>query len=59
MPRSMTSNPGAFHHHPDEVLADVVDIALDRADDQLALLRRAGGGKQRPQDRHARLHRIG
>jgi hypothetical protein len=26
----------AFHHHADEVLADVVDVALDGADHHLA-----------------------
>ena len=50
---------GAFHHHADEVLADVVDVALDGADDHLALLGRAGGGEQRAQDEHAGLHRVG
>ncbi len=25
----------AFHHHGDKVLADVVDVAFDRADDHL------------------------
>jgi hypothetical protein len=51
--------PGAFHHHRDEVLADVVDVALDRADDHLALLGRAGLGQQRLQHRHPGLHRVG
>jgi hypothetical protein len=50
---------GAFHHHADEVLADVVDVALDGADHHLALLGRAGGGEQRTQDEHAGLHGIG
>ena len=50
--------PGAFEHHRDEVLADVVDVALDRADDDLADRLRAGLGEQRPQDRHAGLHRV-
>ncbi|MNL42088.1 hypothetical protein D3C87_1645260 [compost metagenome] len=36
-----------------------MDVALDGADDHLAQLRRAGFGQKRPQDRHARLHRIG
>jgi hypothetical protein len=49
---------GALHHHADQVLADVVDVALDRADHQLALLGRAGGGEQGAQDRHPGLHRI-
>ncbi len=51
--------PGAFHHHRDEVLADVVDVALDGADHHLADLRRAGFGKQRPEDEHAGLHGVG
>ena len=50
---------GALHHHRDKVLADVVDVALDRADHHLADLGRAGLGQQRPQDRHAALHRVG
>ena len=50
---------GAFQHHRDQVLADVVDVALDRADHHLADLGRAGLGQQRAQDRHAALHRVG
>ena len=50
---------GPLHHHADEVLADVVDVALDGADHHPADLGRAGGGQQRAQDRHAALHRIG
>ncbi len=50
---------GAFHHHADEVLADVVDVALHGADDHLADLRSAGLGQQRAQDEHARLHGVG
>ncbi len=38
---------------PTRFLADFVDVALDRADDHLADLRRAGLGQQRPQDEHA------
>ena len=48
-----------FHHHADQVLADIVNVALDCADDHLALFWGAGGGKQRAQDEHAGLHRIG
>ena len=51
--------PGAFHHHADEVLADVVDVALDRADHHLADLGGAGLGQERPQDDHPGLHGIG
>ena len=47
-----------LQHHRDEVLADVVDVALDGADDDLADPRRAGLGEQRPQDRHPGLHRV-
>ena len=50
---------GAFHHHADEVLADVVDVALDGADHHLAQARRAGGDEQRAEDEHAGLHGIG
>ncbi len=50
---------GPFHHHPGQVLADVVDVALDRTDDHGADLFRARLGQQRPQDGHARLHRLG
>ena len=50
---------GALHHHRDQVLADVVDVALDRADHHLADRRRPGLGEQRAQDRHAALHRVG
>jgi hypothetical protein len=59
MPRSTTSKPAPFHHHRHEVLADVVDVALDGADHHLADARRAGFGQQRLQDRHAALHRVG
>ena len=50
---------GAFEHHPHQVLADVVDVALDGADDHLADRGRAGLGEQRAQDRHPALHRVG
>ena len=59
MPRSNDLEAGALEHHPDEVLADVVDVALDRADDDLADRLGAGLGEERPQDRHAGLHRVG
>ena len=32
-----------FHHHPDQVLANVMDVALDGADDHLADRLRAAG----------------
>ena len=49
---------GALEHHPDEVLADVVDVALDRPDDDLADRLGAGLGEQRAKDLHAGLHRV-
>ena len=49
----------ALHHHGNEVLADIVDIALDRADHHLALLGCAGFSQERAQDGHPRLHRVG
>ena len=52
---------GALEHHPDEVLADVVDVALDGPDDDLAdrLARRsrrgaAAGSPCRPSSRSRR-----
>ena len=51
--------PGSLHHHRHQVLADVVDIALHRPDDERADLRRAGLYQQRAQDLHAGLHRLG
>src|SRR3546814_18471502 len=50
---------GAFHHHRDEVLADVVDVALHGADHHGAELRRPGLRQQRAQDVHAALHGVG
>ena len=50
---------GAFHHHADQVLADVVDVALDGADHHGALLGRAGFSQQRTQDNHTALHGVG
>ncbi len=50
---------GALEHHPDEVLADVVDIALDGPDDDLPDRLGAGLGEERPKDLHAGLHRVG
>src|SRR5690554_896473 len=49
----------ALHHHGDQVLADIVDVALDGADHHRADLRRAGFDKQRAQHRHTGLHRLG
>ena len=48
----------ALEHHADQVLADVVDVALDGADHDLADRLDAGIGEERPQDRHPALHRI-
>src|SRR5262245_42003765 len=50
--------PGTLEHHPDEVLADVVDVALDGPDHDLADGLRAGLGEQRPENLHAGLHRV-
>jgi hypothetical protein len=58
MPRSITE-AGAFHHHRDQVLADVVDVALDGADHHLADGFDARFGEERPQDFHPAFHRIG
>ena len=48
----------ALEHHPDEVLADVVDVALDGADHDLADRLGPGLGQERSQDRHPRFHRV-
>ena len=50
---------GALEHHAHQVLADVVDVALDGADHDLADRFGAGLGEQRSQNGHAGLHRIG
>ena len=50
--------PGAFHHHADKVLADVVDVAFDGADHHLADRAGAGFGQKRLAGCHAALHRI-
>src|SRR6202166_4942450 len=49
---------GALKHHRHQVLADIVDVALDGADDDLANRLDAGLGQQGPQDLHATLHRV-
>ena len=49
----------AFHHHADEVFADVVNVALNGTDHHLADLRRAGLGEQRTKQNHARFHCVG
>ena len=54
----MTSKPGALEHHRHEILADVVDVALDGADHDLADRLDAGFGEQRAQDCHPALHGI-
>ena len=58
-PRFDDLEAGALHHHRHEVLADVVDVALDGADHHLADSGRPGLGQQRAQDRHAALHGVG
>jgi hypothetical protein len=51
--------PGAFEHHRDEVLPDVVDVALDGADHDLAHPVGARLREERPEHLHPRLHGIG
>ena len=58
MPEVDDLEAGALEHHPDEVLADVVDVALDGPDHDLADGLRAGLGEQRAEDLHAGLHRV-
>ena len=50
---------GALEHDVDEVLADVVDVALDGAHHVRADRLRAGLGQQRAQDVERTLHRPG
>ena len=49
----------AFQHHPHQILADVVDIALDGQDQVGADGLGALGRQQRAQDLQAGLHRLG
>ena len=49
---------GTLEHHPDQVLADVVDVALDGADYHLADRLCTGLGEQRTEDGHAGLHGV-
>ena len=49
---------GAFHHHADEVLADVVNVAFDGADDHLANRLGACFRQYRLQYCHAGFHCI-
>ena len=58
MPRSYHLEARALEHHRDEVLADVVDVALDGADHDLADALGSRLGQQRSEDRHARLHGV-
>jgi hypothetical protein len=51
--------PGALHHHGDEVLADVVQVALDGAEDKGALRLGPALGEVRLQDRHPGAHGPG
>ena len=55
----MTSKPAPSIIMPTEVLADVVDVALDGADHHFADTRRAGFGQQWLENGHAALHRVG
>ena len=58
MPMVHDLEAGALHHHADQVLADVVDVTLDGADDHLAHRLGACLRQQRPQDSHAALHGV-
>ena len=49
---------GAFKHHRNKVFANVMDITLDRANHHCTNSWCACFSKQRPQNTHARLHRI-
>ena len=49
----------ALHHHADQVLADVVKVALDRAHDGGLVRHVAGTDEERLEDRHGRLHGAG
>ena len=51
--------PGAFHHHRHQVLADVVDVALNRPDDNSPDRLGAGLRQQGPQHCHTGLHGVG
>jgi hypothetical protein len=46
----------AFHHHLDEVLADIVKIAFDRADDDAASRLYSGGDEVGLEGHQARVH---
>src|SRR5579863_1476846 len=50
---------GTLEHHRHQVLADVVDVALDGADHDLADGGHASFSQQRPQDFHPALHGVG
>src|SRR6202030_2104793 len=48
----------ALEHHRDQVLADVVNVPLDRPDDDLADRLDTGFRQQGAQDFHATLHGV-
>src|SRR5213075_546785 len=48
----------ALEHHRHQILADVVNVALDGADHDLADGRYTGLGQQRTQDLHTTLHGV-
>ena len=50
---------GAFEHHPDQVLADVVDVALHGSYYHLAYGLSTGLGQQWSEDGHASFHGVG
>ena len=47
-----------LHHHPDQVFADIVDIAFDSTNDNFADPWRAGFRQQGAQNPHSGLHRV-
>ena len=50
---------GALHHHAHQILANIVDVALDRSDYHFSNRLYPSFCEQRPQDFHAALHGIG
>ena len=58
MPRSTTSKPAPSSIIADQVLPDVVDVALHGADHDRAHPLGAGLGQQRAKDLHPGLHRV-
>ena len=57
MPRSMTSKSGALQHHGHQVLADVVQVTLDRAQDDAGQRLNLLLGQQRLEQVQSGVHR--